>query len=141
MNSRLFQDVRAKAGLTYDVHSFFSQQAIRGVFAIQAQTKRGQSQQVKTLIANTTRTFLEHGPSATEMKRAKAQIRSGFLTRIAANGYLVNRIAMDQFYRRAPDSLSGYLDRLAKLNPSTVQQAMLAHVKPNDWVVVTVGGA
>ncbi len=79
MSSRLFQELREKRGLCYDVQSFFTPFTDAGIFGIYGGTGEGDAGEFLTVLADELREACEH-PGEAEIARAKAQIKVSILT-------------------------------------------------------------
>jgi predicted Zn-dependent peptidase len=79
MSSRLFQELREKRGLCYDVQSFFTPFADTGVFGVYGGTGEGEAAEFLTVLADE---IARAGETATEAEiaRAKAQMKVSILT-------------------------------------------------------------
>ena len=139
MNSRLFETVRAKHGLTYAINSGFSIYQKRGAFLIQAQIKQGQSNKAHELILKTTTDFLKEGPTIEQTAQAKKQMQSDFLTAISANSGLLSALSYQVFYHQPVNHLSRYIDRLDAVTATSIKQAMQQTIRPSQWIIVDVG--
>ncbi|MEK9597001.1 MAG: pitrilysin family protein [Rhodospirillaceae bacterium] len=78
MSSRLFQEVREKRGLVYSIYSFASSFLDGGIFGIYAGTGPNEVDQLVPVLADEI-VKAAGSISATELARAKAQLKSGLL--------------------------------------------------------------
>jgi predicted Zn-dependent peptidase len=78
MASRLFQEVRESRGLCYSIYSYYSPYADTGLFGIQAATSEEDIEALVPLIVDEFRRMTD-GVTDSELRRAKAQLRSGLL--------------------------------------------------------------
>lgn len=79
LSSRLFQELREKRGLCYDVHAFFTPFSDTGIFGIYGGTGARDAAQFTAVMIEELRKAADR-LDATEIARAKAQIRVGLLT-------------------------------------------------------------
>jgi predicted Zn-dependent peptidase len=79
MSSRLFQELREKRGLCYDVHSFFTAFTDTGVFGVYGGTGEGDLAEFVGVLIDEMRETAIH-PTETEIARARAQIKVSMLT-------------------------------------------------------------
>jgi predicted Zn-dependent peptidase len=78
MASRLFQEVRENRGLCYAISSFYWPFADTGLFGINAATSEEDIEELVPVIVDELRDMAK-GVSDIELRRAKAQLRSGLL--------------------------------------------------------------
>lgn len=78
MSSRLFQEIREKRGLVYSVYSYNASYCDTGLFEIYAGTGEKEIAELLPILCDTLKTASGSFTDA-EIKRAKAQIRSGNL--------------------------------------------------------------
>jgi predicted Zn-dependent peptidase len=79
MSSRLFQEVRERAGLCYSIYSTFWALADSGLFAIHAATGPDMMSKLIEVVAGELRRVAVAAPTEAEVARAKAQIKAGML--------------------------------------------------------------
>lgn len=79
LSSRLFQELREKRGLCYDVHAFFTPFSDIGIFGIYGGTGAKDAAQFTAVMIDELRKAAD-SLGATEIARAKAQIKVGLLT-------------------------------------------------------------
>ena len=92
MSSRLFQEVREKRGLCYEVYSFFSPFSDSGVFAIYGGTGDAQLADF-TPVALDTLMQAAASPTEPEVARAKAQMKMSLLTSLESPGRRAEQMA------------------------------------------------
>jgi predicted Zn-dependent peptidase len=78
MASRLFQEIREERGLCYSIYSFYSPFADTGLFGVHAATSEEDLEELMPLILDELRKAAD-GVTPAELRRAKAQLRSGLL--------------------------------------------------------------
>ncbi len=76
MSSRLFQDIREKRGLAYDVHSFGATFIDGGTFGVYAGTGAEDAVELLERIAGHIR-GMDRGVTEAELRRARAQLKAG----------------------------------------------------------------
>jgi predicted Zn-dependent peptidase len=77
MSSRLFQEVREKRGLAYNVFSYASQYAGAGLFGIYAGCQPDKVDDVLAICRDELVAVADHGIGADELERGKGQLRGG----------------------------------------------------------------
>ena len=77
MASRLFQEVREKRGLCYDIHAFDWGYSDSGIVGLHAATSPQQLQELTTVALGIFADLAQDGPTEKELARAKAQTQGG----------------------------------------------------------------
>jgi len=78
MSSRLFQEIREKRGLAYSIYSFLHAYSDGGIFGVYAGTGAEEAAELMPTLCEEIRRLSE-GLSATELERARAQLKAGLL--------------------------------------------------------------
>jgi predicted Zn-dependent peptidase len=92
MSSRLFQEIREKRGLCYEVYSFFSPFDDSGLFAVYGGTGETQLDDYMPLAIDTMRAAIEQ-PNDKEVARAKAQMKMSLLASLESPGRRAEQMA------------------------------------------------
>lgn len=92
MSSRLFQEVREKRGLCYEIYSFFSPFSDSGFFAIYGGTGETQLPDYTPLVLDTL-TQATKSVTPAEVARAKAQMKMSLLTALESPGRRAEQMA------------------------------------------------
>jgi predicted Zn-dependent peptidase len=92
MSSRLFQEVREKRGLCYEIYSFFSPFSDSGFFAIYGGTGEAQLPDYTPLVLDTL-TEATKSVTPAEVARAKAQMKMSLLTALESPGRRAEQMA------------------------------------------------
>ena len=98
MSSRLFQEVREKRGLVYNIGSYAAAYRDAGLFAAYGATTPGQLETVLALIGDEFETMRARGASDDELRRAKAQVKAGLAMALESTGYRATYAAMCEIY-------------------------------------------
>lgn len=138
--SRLMKEVRDKRGLAYSVHSYFNPLAQLGPFQIGMQTKKDQAEQALAVTRSVLSTFLEEGPSETELWAAKQNLIGSFPLRLDSNRKLLENVALLAFYDLPLDYLDRYPENIEKVTVADIKAAFRRHVPPNHLVTIVVSG-
>lgn len=139
--SLLFEEIREKRGLSYDVSSSFAPMAQRGPFIAGLQTDGPQAHEARDVLKQTIRDFIERGPTAAELELAKRNIIGGFPLRIDSNAKITEYVAMIGFYDLPLDFLDAYKRQVQALTPDVVREAMGRRIDVDRMILVTVGAA
>jgi predicted Zn-dependent peptidase len=100
MSSRLFQEIRERRGLAYDVTSFLSTYRDAGYLGVYVATSAARVPEVMGIIRATLRRIAQEGISAEELRRAKGHAKGGLLLGLETSEARMNRLARCEIYFR-----------------------------------------
>ncbi len=100
MSSRLFQEIRERRGLVYDVTSFLSSYRDSGYLGIYAASSAESVPEVIELSCAILRDIAREGISAEELRRAKGYAKGGLLLGLETSESRMNRVARCEIYFR-----------------------------------------
>jgi zinc protease len=138
--SRLSDEVREKRGLSYSAYSYFMPMRARGPFFMGLQTRNDQSAQALKVLRDTLTTFVNEGPTETELLSAKRNITGGFALRLDSNKKIAENLAVIGFYGLPLDYLDTYIGKVNAVTIEQVRDAFRRRIHPEHMVTVTVGG-
>jgi zinc protease len=137
--SRLWQELRQKRGLVYNVNSTLEADADRGDFRVELNAS---PQRVVEAVQFVRRELarLQHEPvSATELQEAKVRLVSNALLEEASSTGQAKQL-MDIGTNRLPlDYYRTLNERFAKITPADVQRVASAYLRPERLVEVYAG--
>ncbi len=93
MSSRLFQEIREKRGLVYSIYSFPTFYTGAGFTGIAAATDNEQVNKMLPVIADEIKKIAERPVSETELKRAKAQVKSAIMMSLESSSAVSEKLA------------------------------------------------
>ena len=93
MSSRLFQEIRERRGLVYDVTSFLSTYCDAGYLGVYAATSAASVPEVLEITGTTLRQIAQEGISADELRRAKGHAKGGLLLGLETSEARMSRLA------------------------------------------------
>ncbi|HEV2709065.1 MAG TPA: pitrilysin family protein [Edaphobacter sp.] len=138
--SRVFQDVRTKLGLAYDVGgSFGASYDHPGIFYVTAGTKS------TTTVAATQALLAEIGklktepPTPTELSKAKDQVLNSFVFHYDSPEKTLNEQVLLAFYGYPSDFLDKYKTGIEKVTSADVARVANKYVDSSKLAVVVVG--
>ena len=138
--SRLFTIVRGEHGLSYNIASSFTPYASPGIFIIGLQTRNNTAKQAIDLSIAVLNQFMQQGPSADEVKKAKQGIIDSFLNHISSNANILDIITTIGFYELPLNYLDTYQERIAAITVADINAAFKKVINPSQLWTVTVGG-
>lgn len=100
MSSRLFQEIRERRGLAYDVTSFLSAYRDAGYLGVYVAANADCCPEVMEVTCATLRQIAKEGISAEELRRAKGHTKGGMLLGLETSEARMNRLARCEIYFR-----------------------------------------
>jgi len=98
MSSRLFQEIRERRGLAYDVTSFLSTYRDTGYLGVYVATSAAWVPEVMEITCSTLHGIAQEGISAEELRRAKGHAKGGLLLGLETSEARMNRLARCEIY-------------------------------------------
>ena len=100
MSSRLFQEIRERRGLAYEVTSFLSSYRDVGCLGVYVATSAEWALEVMEITCGTLSQIAKEGISAEELRRAKGHTKGGMLLGLETSEARMNRLARCEIYFR-----------------------------------------
>lgn len=138
--SRISDEIREKRGLAYSAYSYFIPMQRKGPYTLGFQTRNDQRDQALAVLRETLQTFIEKGPTQTELEAAKNNIVAGFPMRVASNSKISEYLAVIGFYDLPLDYLQRFTERVEAVTAEQIRDAFQRRVRPEQMVTVIVGG-
>lgn len=139
-DGRLMKVLRDRYGYTYGAKSSLQAYAQAAPFTITFSTERKNSEKALQAAQKVLHDFIEQGPTAAELKQAKANIIGGFPLRFDTNGKLLNNLIGVGLYNRPVDWLDTYTDKINALSTEDIKRAWQRKIKPEQMNIVVTGG-
>jgi len=140
MASRLFQEVREKRGLCYDIHAFDWGYADSGVIGLHAATSAQQLRELCQLSLGIFAALAEQGPTDQELARAKAQIKAGLFMSLESCEARAGQLAWDLMVFGRPVSNEELIEKIESITREDVQ-AIGRSMRAKPEMVSAVVGA
>ncbi|MEC9313500.1 MAG: pitrilysin family protein, partial [Pseudomonadota bacterium] len=138
--SQLSDELREKRGLTYGVYSYFRPMQQKGPYQFALQTRNEKAQEALTVLQDTLKKFITHGPTEAELTAAKQNITGGFALRVDSNSKIADYLAMIGFYDLPLDYLDNFNDKVNAVTVADIKQAYARRVNADTMLTVLVGG-
>lgn len=139
MSSRLFQEVREKRGLCYDIHAFDWGYADTGVIGMHAATSSNQLKELSQVALRIFTELAEEGPSEAELQRAKAQMKAGLLISLESSEARAGQLAWDMMVFGRPLCTAEIIARIDDISPEHVQDVARRLREAKTMVTAVVG--
>lgn len=137
--SLLFEEIRARRGLSYSAYSYFAPMASAGPFIATLQTDRAQQDEALAVLRQTISDFVTKGPPEAELEAAKKNLIGGFPLRIDSNRKIAEYLSVIGFYNLPLDYLDTFTGKVAAVTPAAVRDAFERRVRLDEMVTVIVG--
>ncbi len=139
LSNELFNEVREKRGLAYNVGSRLHTLKELGPFVIKLQTKNTQTQEAIDCVKETLTRFVKEGPIEEALETAKKGLIRAFPLTINSNAKLSDALSTMAFYGLPLDFLDTYQQKIQALTRAQVKAALQKHLDPEKMVLIVVG--
>ena len=129
MSSRLFQEVREKRGLAYSVFAFAASYVDTGLFGMYAAAAPADAAELLKVLEGTSRALVAT-PAATEIARARAQLKASLLMGLESSSAVCEDLARQHLIfgdYLAPEAIAGRIDAVDAAAVARVGERLLAH--------------
>jgi len=138
-SSRLFQEVREKRGLCYNIGSLSASYRKTGFWAIETSVEPEAAGKVLKLIGRELKKVKARGVTKTELERAKQMTRANLLLAEESSSAQMNRIARNEFYYGRQRDTQEVLADVLQVTQSDVQEAAIELFNPDTMNLAAVG--
>jgi zinc protease len=140
--SRLFQDVRTKRGLAYQVGGAYGASYDHpGTFYVGASTKSATTVATAQAILDDIKDLKTQPFSEEELKRAKDQVLNSFIFRYDSIDKVLNEQAKLEFYGYPLDSLTKYREGVEKVTTADLERVAKKYIDPSKLAILVVGNS
>jgi predicted Zn-dependent peptidase len=140
MSSRLFQEVREKRGLCYDIHAFDWGYADTGLVGFHAATSPSQLKELSQVALGIFSDLAGNGPSPGELKRAKAQMKAGLFMSLESCEARAGQLAWDMMVFNRPLETEEIVARIEDVSADRVRR-IAQNLREQQAAVTAVAGA
>jgi predicted Zn-dependent peptidase len=138
-SSRLFQEIREKRGLAYNIGSYLQSHSDAGLFVIDAGTAEENFQLVLDLIDGEMARLREDGPSKAELARAKTQLKVSIALAAESTGFRMQHLAGSELYWGRVLSLDEILAGLERVAAEDVAELARPAFAQERRALVAIG--
>lgn len=135
----LMQEIRKKRGLTYGIYAHMTPMQSQGSYQINFSTRNEKAQEAIDATLNILNHASKNGIRQDEMDLTKDNLLNSFPIGFASNSAINRTIGMMGFYGLPNDYLNQYQPMIEKATLSDVNQAYAELVKPNKFLIISVG--
>ena len=98
MSSHLFQEVREKRGLVYNIYSYVNCYCDTGTFGISTSTSQESIEEVLTLVKEEIKRIKDHGITESELAFSKEHIKGNLFISLESSEARMGRLAKNEIY-------------------------------------------
>ena len=138
-NARLMTEIRQNLGYTYGISGSMSPMKARGPYQIGFSTRNDKARDAIDASLEVINKTLDEGITSDEMRLTKDNLKNSFPMGFASNSGINGLLGMMNFYQLPNDYLSNYIARVEQVNLTDVNQTLNDSLKPDDFLIVTVG--
>ena len=138
-NARLMTEIRQNLGYTYGISGSMNPMLARGPYQIGFSTRNDKARAAIDASLAVINDTLEKGITSTEMRLTTDNLKNSFPMGFASNVGINGLLGMMNFYQLPNSYLTDYVKRVDQVKLSEVNQTMQDTLKPDDFLIVTVG--
>ena len=138
-NARLMTEIRQNLGYTYGISGSMNPMLARGPYQIGFSTRNDKARAAIDASLDVINDTLEKGITSTEMRLTTDNLKNSFPMGFASNAGINGLLGMMNFYQLPNSYLTDYVKRVDQVKLSEVNQTMRDTLKPDDFLIVTVG--
>lgn len=120
MSSRLFQEVREKAGLAYSIYSFLESHSDTGAFVISSGTTAGKFARIMDIILHELRRLKREPLSQELLSSAREQLKGNILLSLESSDNIMFKLAKNEIYLGGYQSIEQVIAGFSAVNPDTI---------------------
>jgi len=138
-SSRLFQEIREKRGLAYDVGSSLQSYRETGLFVIDGSCAPENFGLVLDLIGRELERMREEGPSDGELERARAQLRVALALAAESTSFRMQHLAVSELYWGRVLSFDEIIAGVEQVTAEEVRELAKVALRPDSQALVAIG--
>ena len=140
-NGRLFQEVRARRGLSYGSYSALSQAREAGRITLTAQTRNDAAAETTGVMLDQLQSLIDSPPDQGAIDRRTNFLTGGFGRQIETTAGLTAALAGFSALGLPLEEVSRYSQAIDAVTAEDVARITAARIDPSDAVIVVVGDA
>lgn len=138
--SRLFKQVRSKAGLAYSVYGVFTANlSYPGTFYNYVSTKTESTVKAIRMIIEEIKRIQNEEPTAEELKLGRDRYLNTFVFNFDSKGKIIERLVYYDFFGLPKDFLNKQMEMVKTTTPADVTAAAKKYLKPEALRILMVG--
>jgi zinc protease len=138
-NARLMTEIRQNLGYTYGISGSMNPMLAKGPYQIGFSTRNDKARAAIDASLEVINDTLDEGITSSEMQLTTDGLKNSFPMGFASNAGINGLLGMMNFYQLQDNYLTNYINRIDQVKLSEVNQTMRDTLKPDDFLIVTVG--
>ncbi len=134
VSSRLFQELRERRGLVYDVQSRHEVYSDTGLWFIQTACDAREAQDCRSAVEVILQQLIVSGPEPAELETAQRHLRAGLLIEADDPESVMERLAHEAIYLERHPSLQERSEQLAAVTPAKVSELLKYAVERTTYL-------
>ncbi|MES2663457.1 MAG: pitrilysin family protein [Pseudomonadota bacterium] len=139
LTSLLNQAIREERGLAYSAGSSLSPMAAANTFWMYLQTQNQQVDEALTVVQDIYTNWLEKGPTAEEVEKAKRELMNSMPLNISTNSSLLDHVSMLGFYDLPLNYLEEFQTKLKTVKAEDIRNAFAKHLPLDELIILSLG--
>ncbi|VEG13498.1 M16 family metallopeptidase [Moraxella cuniculi] len=138
-NARLMQAIREQKGYTYGIYGDIKQLQAAGSYAVSFSTDGDKAADAIFDTMDIIKNTLKDGVTQDELSLMYLGKKNGFANGFSSNASIhkiISKLTSDNYPR---DHIATVIDRLDKASVDSVNAALAATIKPDEFIIITVG--
>ena len=138
-SARLMTEIRQNLGYTYGISGSMNPMLAKGPYQIGFSTRNDKARAAIDASLEVINDTLDNGITSTEMRLTTDNLKNSFPMGFASNAGINGLLGVMNFYQLPNNYLADYTNRIDQVTLSEVNQTMRDTLKPNNFLIVTVG--
>ena len=139
MSSRLFQEIREKRGLVYNIYSYIASFRDAGFLAVYAGTDRDNVREVVRLVIEQMLRLRDQGPTPLELEKAREQMKGTLMLSLESTSTRMTQLAKQEIYFGRHFSLQNILDDIERVTVEQVERLSRELITPESMALTVLG--
>ncbi|MCL4470819.1 MAG: insulinase family protein, partial [Gammaproteobacteria bacterium] len=124
VSSRLFQELRERRGLVYDIRSRHEVYSDTGLWFIQTACDAREAWDCRSAVETALQQLIRFGPTPAELETAQRHLRAGLLIEADDPDSVMERLAHEAIYLKHHPSLLERCEQLAAVTPARISELL-----------------
>jgi zinc protease len=138
-SSRLLNEIRAKRGFAYSVHSAFDFKKYSGSFSVSLQTKNESAREAISVVLEEMRKMQQEPVTDKELEGARKYLTGSFPLRFDTQAKLAGFLAQVEFYGLGYSYADAYGSNIRAVTKEDVQRVANKYLNPDNYTLAVVG--
>ncbi len=139
MSSRLFQEVREKAGLAYSIYSFLTSHSDTGALVITAGTTADKFPEVMSIVMRELRRLKEEPIPEEILSSAREQLKGNILLSLESSDNIMSKLAKNEIYLGGYQSIEQVIAGFSAVNGETLLDLCNELFDENNFTLQLLG--